>query len=134
MNKGDILKKKTQNSSIADTIDEIDKAIITLKLQNRNLSLYQISQLLPKKMCKQAVHQRMQKPRFKAAWDSLELDVMFKLKDLQHKAVKVMEETLNSPDQRLRFQAAREILQKILIDSDGLLPDKVEDAMLEFVE
>ena len=115
-------------------IDETDKEIIRLKLQNRNLSLTEIGKLLPKPLTKQGVHSRMKKPQFKRAWELLEMDVMFKLKELQHEAVKVMKQTLQSTDQRLRFYAAKELLQRILVDSDGLLPDTVEDTILEFTE
>lgn len=117
-----------------EIIDEVDKAIISIKFQNRNLSLYEIGKLLPKPLSKQAVHKRLSKPKVKEMWDFLEADIMFKLKELQHKAVKVMKETLDSPDRRLRFLAAKELLQRILVDSDGLLPDKVEDTVLEFTE
>lgn len=115
-------------------IDEIDKQIIRLKLANRKLSMADIGKILPKPMSKQAVSNRMKKTAFANAWNMLEMDVMDQLKELQFKAVKVMKQTLESNDQKLRYYAARDLLHRTLVDSDGLLPDRVEDTILEFID
>ena len=116
-----------------DQLDAVDREIIKLKFTNRKLSLTEIGKLLPDKMTKQAVFQRLNKPQVKKAWEMLEADVLHELKQLQHDAVQVFKETLKCPDIKLRFAAAKALLEKVLIDSDGMLPDTLDDEILEFV-
>jgi hypothetical protein len=122
------------DNPILDQLNDVDKKLLKLKYSNRKLSLTQLGQLQDPPISKQAVYQRMNKKSFKAAWDILEKDVIEQLKSIQNKAISVLITSLGSADEKIRVSTAKFILEPILTNCSGYLPEPIENMEeLEFV-
>lgn len=104
-------------------LDEIDRQILLIKYSHRHLSLEAIGKRLSPPMSKQAIHQRVQKSKIKDMMESLDRDVLLLLKELHLDAVVVMRNSLKSKNERIAYQAAKDLLTQIL-DQPQLLPQR----------
>ena len=115
-----------------EELDIIDQEILRLKYINRKLTLTEIGKLLTKPMSPQAVSLRINKPKFKAYWEQLERDVIWEIKNAQQRAMQIILKSLNSNDERLAFQAAKTLIDPILQNCPQLLPEILNEEILEF--
>lgn len=115
-----------------DELDDTDKEILRLKYTNRKLGVRQIGKLLTKPLSHGAVNVRMNKSKFKTYWDQLERDIILQIKEAQTEAMNVILQTLRSKDQKLKFQAAKTIIEPILANCPQLLPEMINTEDLEW--
>lgn len=115
---------------LSDGLDATDKEILRLKYTNPKISLTQIGAILG--MSKQGVHYRLQKEKVKKAFEWFEKDVLFQLKSMQTEAVYVYSQILKSKDEKLKLQAAKDILNQVFL-SPHIGATNTEDEILEFI-
>ena len=113
-------------------IDPVNSQILRLKYENRRLSCAQIGRLIDPPMSAQGVHQRMVSGQIKQAIVRLDEDVITAIKNLQIRAVNVVEKSLETSDLKLALSAAKLILEPILQNSSQLVPETPVDQELIF--
>ncbi len=130
------------NETLAQ-LDHVDRAIVKLKYENRNLSYAQIGKLLEPSISKQAVETRINKVRrdangaeycLKTVLGALEGDVVAAFKSHQHAAVQVIARTMTGANKSwLQYQAATYFLDG-LKNSKLSHPDALEVDEVLFID
>jgi hypothetical protein len=92
---------------LVQRLDQVDRAIVKLKYENRALSYAQIGKLLEPPISKQSVERRVNEHGLKELVAALEGDVVAKFKAHQHAAVQVVANTMTGANKSwLAFNAA----------------------------